>query len=82
MATGKTAIAGEGGEGLACGAADPGAGGVCMTILSAWAKRMIPAVIETAGEDTCQFPRTSGASNATTSAIAVAIAVDRHATVR
>jgi hypothetical protein len=53
-----------------------------MMILSAWEKRMIPAVIEIAGGDTCQFPRNSGASKATTSAIAVAIAVDCHAILR
>src|SRR5215472_6991795 len=43
---------------------------------------MIPAVIEIAGGETCQFPRTSGASKATTRAITVAIAVALQATVR
>ena len=43
---------------------------------------MMPPVIMIAGGETCQFVKTNGPNKATTSTIAVAIVVDRRATVR
>src|SRR6516162_11890360 len=83
IASGKTAIAGEGGEGPVCRPPEPRApAGVCMMILSAWEKRMMLPVIEIAGGETCQFVRTNGPSKATTRTMTVAMVTARHATVR
>jgi hypothetical protein len=83
MASGKTAIAREGCDGLVTrSAVEPGApAGVCMIMRSAWYKRIMPEVIKIAGGETCQFVRTNGPSKATPRTMAVAIAIARQATV-